>query len=404
MKQFERLLNRIKKENHQGLPVSNLFMVLKEYLPLGLYMLRKFGWKSWYSFWYTKLFVADEGGEYALLNHLFRKYPRLLRKPFKLELEHTTICNKKCIFCENTYWNEKKERITYAQLRKTLDPVKSLKWVNITGEGSGFLNKDFVRMLAYLRKRHINVNFVDEFDFFTPAIAETIIRLGINSIYISFDAASKETYERIKVGCDFNKTLNNIRTLLDLKEKMNSPFPVLHFRFIITSLNYREMPEYIELISTLKNRGVRARVEFVGLLTFPEIDEYYIPLDNIPEDILVNTFENALKHNINLHFAHVGKELPQIDRCTAWTEPYVLIGGEVISCCAIIMSNNRKFLRDNSFGNVYNEPFMDIWNSEKYKNFRRTVNDCKGKVPKTCYGCRAFSTEKRAARYGILDS
>ncbi|MBW1781130.1 MAG: SPASM domain-containing protein [Deltaproteobacteria bacterium] len=364
-------------------------------------MLRKFGWRSWYSFWITKLFVADEGGEYALMNHIYKRFPLLLHEPFKIEMEHTTTCNKKCILCEHTYWKEPSRRITLSQFKRILDPLTHIRWINLTGEGSGFLNKDFIPMLEYLRSRHINVNFVDEFDFLDEAISRRIIELGINSIYISFDAATKETYEKIKKGCSFDRALKNIRTLLRLKQKMNSPFPVLHFRFVITTLNYEEMPQYIELIHGLKSRGVRARVEFVGLLSFPEIDQYYMPLDAIPEDILAETFENALTCDINLHFSHVGKHLPAMDACAAWTEPYILIGGEVISCCAIIMSNNRAFLRKNSFGNVSEKPFLEIWNSPRYRRFRKTVNNGSAPVPKTCYGCRAFDTECRARSSGI---
>ena len=395
------LLKQVKKQNHQGLPIANLFIVLKEYWPLGQHMLRTFGWRSWMSFWITKLFVADEGGEYAILNPAFKKFPQLLRKPFKLEMEHTTICNKQCLFCEHTYWGERSEKTTFDQLKQIVDPIKSLQWINITGEGSSFLNKDFIPMLEYLRGRHINVNFVDEFDFLDERMARKIITLGINSIYISFDAATRKTYERIKKGCNYEKALDNIRLLLGMKERMKSPFPVLHFRFIITRLNYREMPDYINLISSLKNRGVRARVELVGLLSFPGIEQYYMPLDDIPEDILCQTLENAIEHNINLHLSHAGTTLPSMGSCGAWTEPYILIGGEVISCCAIIMSNNRAFLRDNTFGNAYKTPFLDIWKSHKYRGFRRLVNRTDGKVPKTCYGCRAYDTAERAEKFGI---
>jgi MoaA/NifB/PqqE/SkfB family radical SAM enzyme len=401
MTKAKALLREIKRINHQGLPATNILYVMKEYWPLGQYMLKKFGWRSWYSFWYTKLFVADEGGEYALKNYLYKKFPAALKKPFKIEMEHTTICDKKCLFCEHTYWNEKNARITLSQLKSIVDPIRSLRWINITGEGSGFLNKDFIPILQYLRKRHLNVNFVDEFEFIDQRISRKIIELGINSIYISFDAATKTTYEKIKKGCDFERVLQNIRTLLELKEKMKSPFPVLHFRFIITTLNYKEMPEYLKLMSSLKNRGVRARVEFVGLLTFPEIEQYYIPIEQIPEDVLTKTYENALRYGINLYLTHTSSRLPSINKCGAWVEPYILIGGEVISCCAIVMSNKRKFLRDNSFGNVYKKPFMDIWNSDKYRNFRKQVNDAGGKVPHTCYGCRAYDTAERANKYGV---
>ncbi len=404
MKRSDKLLEKIRKINRQGLPATNFIYVMKEYWSLGQYMLKKFGWRSWYSFWATKLFVPDEGGEYAIKDYLiYGFFPSLLRKPIKIEMEHTTYCNKQCIFCEHTHWQEKQTRITFDQFKHIVDPIKSLKWINITGEGSSFLNKDFMRILGYLRKRDINVNFVDEFDFFDEEISKKVIELGINSIYVSFDAATKETYETIKKGCNYDKALHNIRTLLRLKEEMNSPFPVLHFRFIVTKLNYKEMPEYIELMANLKNRGIRARVDFAGLLTFPGIEQYYLPIDKIPEKILIKTYENALKHNINLHFSHAGSSFRSINKCTAWTEPYVLIGGEVISCCAIIMSNNRKFLRGHSFGNVYEKPFLEIWQSDEYKKFRKLVNQKNGEVPITCNNCRAFDSEERVQAYGVMD-
>ena len=402
MTESEFLLKRIKKDNHQGFPLINFFHVMKEYWPLGQYMLRKFGWRSWYSFWTTKLFVPDEGGEYAIKDYLlYRFIPALLRSPIKIEIEHTTICDKKCLFCEHTYWKEEPTRVTFSKFRRIIDGIKSLQWINITGEGSGFLNKDFMRMLKYLREKHINVNFVDEFDFFDEEISRQVIKLGINSIYVSFDGATKETYERIKVGCDFHKALTNIRNFLKMKEEMSSPFPVLHFRFVVTKLNYMEMPDFVELIASLDNRGVRARVDFAGLLTFPGIEESHILLEEIPENIMTRTYKNALKYKINLRLSHASSNLRSMNKCTAWTEPYILIGGDVISCCAIVMSNRREFLRDNSFGNAYKSSFMEIWRSKSYRTFRKLVNKKNGQVPKTCFGCRAFSTEEREDAYGV---
>ena len=398
------LRKEVARVNHQRHPVRyplDFLHVISEYRPLGRYMREKFGWRSWYSFWFTKLFVSDEGGEYAFMNPVYKKFPWLLRKPFKLEMEHTTYCDKKCIFCEHTHWNEPSRRVTFEEFRNVVEPIKSLKWMNVTGEGSGFLNKDFMKIIEYLRKRHINVNFVDEFDFFDEDIARRVIELGINSVWVSLDAATKETYETIKKGCSFDKAMENIRTFLRLKKEMGSPFPVLHFRYIISRLNYHEMPAFIELIGGLENRGVRARVEFVGLLTFPGIEEHYMPVEEIPEEIVEETYRKALDHGINLYFSHAGARLPSMNRCSAWVEPYILIGGEVVSCCAIIMSNNRRFLRDNSFGNVHERPFMEIWNSERYRRFRKMVNKGDGKVPITCNGCRAYDTTERAEMYGV---
>ena len=397
------LREEIRKRNHQRTrSIADILHVILEYWPLGQQMLKRFGWKSWYSFWYTKLFVSDEGGEFALKNILYRKWPFLLKRPFKFEMEHTTVCDKKCFFCEHTYWDEKSTRVTFDYFKKTIEPLKELKWLNITGEGSSFLNKDFMKMIEYARKeRHINVNFVDEMDFFDEVISRKVVGLGVNSIWISFDGATKEMYEKIKVNCDYDKALENIRTLTRVKRETGSHFPVLHFRYIITKDNYHEMPAFLDLISSIEDRGVRSRVEFIGLLVFPGIEEHYFPLENVPEDVIVETLQKALKHKINLYFSHESTTLPSMSRCVAWAEPYVLIGGEVISCCAIVMSNNRAFLKENSFGNVNNAPFLDIWDSERFRKFRTQVVDDNASVPATCYGCRAYDTTERAKRCGV---
>lgn len=403
---LDALRQEVTRINHQGSAYrypARFFRVMQAYWPLGQYMLKKFGWRSWHTFWFTKLFVCDEGGEYAFMNRLHRRFPSLLRRPYKIELEHTTVCNKKCIFCEHTHWHEKSTSIGLEQFRRIIDPLPGLKWVNITGEGSSFLNREFVKMIEYARRRHLNVNFVDEFDFFEEDMARKVIELGLNSIYVSFDGATKKTYEKVKQGCSYDKALANIRRLLQLKAEMRSPFPVIHFRYIITTLNYHEMPEFIELISSLPNRGAMARVEFVGLLTFPGIEQYYMPIDRIPEEIIRRTYENVLKHRINLHFSHASGKLPPITNCCAWAEPYVLIGGEVISCCAIIMSNRRQFLREHSFGNVYETSISAIWNSRKFRDFRQMVVNSGGQVPISCNECRATDTKGRAGRYGIWD-
>jgi MoaA/NifB/PqqE/SkfB family radical SAM enzyme len=366
-------------------------------------MLRNFGWRSWYTFWYTKLFVSDEGGEYAISDYfLYRFFPWLLRKPAKVEIEHTTVCNKRCIFCAHTYWDEKKEQMSFNQFKQIVDDMKGLKWVNMAGIGSNFLNRDFTEMIRYARRKHINVNFVDEFDFLNEEQAEAIVDLGINSIFISFDAATKETYEKIKKGCNFERAIANIRMLLDMKARKKSPFPVIHFRYLVTKMNYREMPDYIDLVSSFENRGVRSRVSFTGLITFPGIEDQYLPLGDVPEDILEMTFSRALKNNINLYFSHADTDsLPSIDNCVRWTEPFVLVNGDVISDCAILMQTQRKDLKGKSFGNALETPFPQIWNSERYKKFRSQVGRKNARVPDICLNCCAFDSQNRSVVRGI---
>ncbi|MDO8424727.1 MAG: radical SAM protein [bacterium] len=366
------------------------------------YIIRKRGIRSAGNFLFIKYFVADEGGEEAVLNQLIAKTKRasLAPYPFKVEVEHSTICNKKCLMCEHTYWHETPDRLTFEQYRRIIDQFPGLKWSNVTGEGTGFMNPDFMKILEYLRSRDISVNFVDEFDFIDESKARKFIELGINCIWISMDGATKETYEKIKVGCNFEKALANIKTLLRLKKELKSPFPTICFRFVANNLNYKEMPKMVELVHSLGDRGERAKLEFTGLLAFKEIE--YLSLSESPDEVIALTKDRAKQLGVPISFSHFKKEeLPSITKCTAWLEPYIMMGGYVLPCCAILMSNKRDFLRKYALGNINDKSFREIWYSDRYKKFRKLVVTPDGKVPILCAGCRGYNTRDREKQYGV---
>jgi len=369
------------------------------------FLLRKKGIRKTLNFLFVKYFVSDEGGDMAVLNNVIAatKFSSLLRYPFKFEIEHTTVCNKRCIHCEHTHWQEKGERLAFEQFKKIIDQFPNLKWINLTGEGDNFLNPDYMKFIEYMTQRNVSVNFVDEFDFIESEKAKRLVELGVNCIWISMDGATEETYEKIKVGCNFDKAIQNIKTLQETKKKLGSPLPTLCFRFIVTNLNYQEMPRMVELVHSFGDLGEGGRLEFAGLLTFKEIE--HLKLNDLPEEIIKETLKRGKELGVEVSFSHLKKEeLPSINKCTAWMEPYIMMGGYVLPCCAILMSNKREFLRKNAFGNINEKSFKEIWNSDRYKKFRKMVIQKDAKVPLLCVGCRGYNTRAREEQYGISQS
>ena len=366
------------------------------------YILRRRGLKSTFRFLLVKYLVGDEGGEMALLNPVVARFPFLAFYPFKVEIEHTTACNKKCIICEHTYWKEKNERLTFEELKHIIDQFPHLLWVNITGEGSGFLNPDFLRIIEYLRSRDISVNFVDELDLLDEERAKKLVEYGVNCIWVSMDGATKETYEKIKVGCLFERAINNIKVLLRAKKQFGSPIPTICFRFVVNKLNYHEMPRMVELVNSLRaygDLGEGSKLEFVGLLKFKEVEQLYF---EPPAEIIEETKKKAEQLGIEVAFSHMREEeLPLPTECSAWFEPYIMMKGYVLPCCAVLMSNKRPFLRKHAFGNIFEKNFREIWNSERYRKFRNIVPKREGPVPILCVGCRAINMKERMVKYGI---
>lgn len=417
MKEKHRIIDHIIPADHSisadAFGLKKLaFMIIRvgwRYKRTGLYLLRKRDVRSFLNFLYTKTVVptGEGSGEliYYFVGGLVRKFPMLAPYPSYVEIEVTTVCNKKCIFCEHTHWNEKQENVTLEQFKRMVDQFPTLRWINVTGEGDPFLNKDFIKMLEYLKQKHVTTYFTDSFDMVTPDISKKLVDIGIDGIYISMDAATKETYDKIKVGCDFDRSVNNIKSLIDYKNKVGSPLPELCFRYVMTSLNYKESPKFIELVRKFgnwKDIGDGGKIHFAGLLSFPQIKKYEI--DCIPDSVhdeLVKK-RNEVKDGVDVVFAHIESAgLPSINRCLAWMEPYIMIGGYALPCCAIMMANKRDYLRQHCLGNVYEKDFKDIWSSERYKRFRMNVNKANAPVPLLCKGCRAYDTKEREKKYGV---
>jgi len=363
------------------------------------YVTKKRGLCSACKFLFAKITVADEGGEISFLDPLYREFPSLCKYPYKIEVEMSSICLRMCLLCEHTYWDEKDWQISFKEFVNLIDQFPNLRWINTTGEGSAFLNKDFYKILQYLRNRDISVNFVDEFEYINERWARRIIDLGITCIWISMDGATKETYESIKVGCNYDKIVNNIIKFGELKREMKTLLPTLCFRYIVNKLNVHEVPDFVDKVASFNVLGEGSRVEFAGLLTFPEIEHLYMW---IPPSIKEEAIRRGKKYDVHITFAHTS-ELPSPQMCAAWCEPYVMMEGFVVSCCAVMMSNRREFLRKYAFGNINEQSFEEIWSSERYKKFRQMVTNKSEKVPILCAGCRAYDMSEREKKYGVSE-
>lgn len=307
--------------------------------------------------------------------------------PVFIEVEITTRCNLKCIICEHTYWEEPARDMSFGDFKKIIDQFSILCWIGLTGIGESFLNKDFLKMLEYVKRRRKSfIELYDTFFYINEKIGEKLVDLKVDRIFVSLDAATKETYEKIRVGSDFYKVIKNIEFLFKKKKETNSEFPRIDFHFIVNKLNYSEIPEFIELVNSLRN-GFKTTIQFTRMLhDFPEVNGLFI---EIPSDIIKKAEKFIAGKDIQIVWNQdVPKNKPSIKQCTAWSMPFIFVNGDVISCCASNEANKREFQKKYKFGNVFEKSFKEIWFSENYTKFRYNV--IKGKTPLQCKDCPIF--------------
>jgi radical SAM protein with 4Fe4S-binding SPASM domain len=381
------------------------------------YIRRKFGWKRWFNTVLNYWYITGENTGAGLLDPLFKFFPSLAPYPLEIEVEFTTICNINCLQCEYRHWDPKLklpdgrpykgQNLTFEQFKYLIDQFPHLIWINPTGEGSPFLNPDFLKVLEHLKKRNVYVNFSAEGFNWNREISKKIVEIGVDKLWFSIDGATKETYQKIRVGSNWEKVWTNVRGLIEEKIKAKSPLPQICFHFTPMSLNRHELIPFIDLVADLQEEYKGALAEYLTI-DFQQViinDPKSAELQYEPTaDEVRKVHKHAKKRGVKIFYTRPSYDeetKPAGDCCVVWKEPFFLINGDVVPCCACVQRNNRPWLHEFTFGNIFEKPFKQIWNSARYKKFRKMVVNPKAPVPILCQGCAVYNFKDRRKKYGV---
>ncbi len=358
-------------------------------------LLKEQAYKVWINY---KERGLKEAYNYAYFRYLFKVHNHFIARliswlapyPPYVEIEISTYCNLKCLMCEHTYWHEKGKNMPYEQFLHIMNQFPKLKWVDITGIGEGFMNKEYLRMVEYIKSKNIYLELYDPFYFWDKEISYKMVNLGLNRIQPSFDAATEQTYNLIRAGSDFNRVVKNLRDLFAVKKELNRLLPEVSFHFIVSKQNIDEMLLYLDLLKDISN-GQKISVQYTEVLFgFKEISDQCI---EIPESRVREVEKKARELNIkvlwNRNVTH--KNRPEFSQCTLWTMPFIFVTGDVIPCCGGNEANRRDFQVKHSLGNIFKEDFKTIWKNEKYKKLRKKLRQ--NRMPVQCSNCPAFGNK-----------
>ena len=322
-----------------------------------------------------------------MLDWLFKNRPY----PDFIEVETTTACNLKCTMCEHSYWCEKNQNMTYEQFLYILNQFPRLKWIGLTGIGESYLNPDFEKMLSECKRRGIFVENFDNFTLLNEEHSKKLVEVKSDKIYVSLDAATKETYEKIRVGAKWETVIENIKTLDRIKKQNNSYEPELWFHFIVSKDNKHEMIKYLEMINEL---GIDCKqVQFTILLhAYKEIEDKFIDVTSEEKDAVI---EKGIELGLNVSFNMNTQDLDQrspLSECSVWMMPFIFVDGTVIPCCSMNEQNDRPWQKKTRLGNIFEKSFREIWYGERYKNMCKLIRENKN-CPQ-CERCFLYGDNK----------
>ncbi|MEM5882887.1 MAG: radical SAM protein [Candidatus Aenigmatarchaeota archaeon] len=302
----------------------------------------------------------------------------LLNKPVSLLLEPTTKCNLRCKMCARTYWKSPKiGDMSFRNFKKIIENFDSMigsddiqTGLCLTGLGEPFLNKDIFKMIEYAkyRKKISYVYIISNGTVINSEVAKKIVSSGLDHLAISLDGATKETYEKIRIGANFNRVIQNIKKLVEIRNKAGKK-PTIRLCFVLQRENSKDLDKVISLGKLLNVDMVSATI----------INPHFPNKNSLTYLAHISQIEQAYQKakELGIKFKYIDH---YTDKCLyPWVCPYITWNGFVTPCC--VKPDPEEF----NFGNVLENSFSSIWNSKKYKEFRKSLNS--DTPPKICKGC-----------------
>lgn len=153
--------------------------------------------------------------------------------PRSIYIETTNYCNAHCIMCPHDKMKRARGHMDMDLFRKIVDDAAAF-------EGRGlnlFLHKDgeplmdpmLFERIRYAKEKlpRSRVHFNTNAALLDDEKAEQILASPLDSMVCSIDGATKATYERIRVGLDYDRVTANVRALLERKRARGSRLHVI---------------------------------------------------------------------------------------------------------------------------------------------------------------------------------
>lgn len=174
--------------------------------------------------------------------------------PAEVDCSYDRSCNISCPSCrtEKVIETHARDEILAIQEKLEREALGDAEVLYITGSGDAFGSPYFNRWLRTMRMEnmphlevlHLHSNGLLWNRQMWEKIPEQT-RSRIKSAEISIDAASAETYAVNRRGGDFERLLENLEFIGELRER--GPLEILKLSMVVQANNFHEMPAFVEI-------------------------------------------------------------------------------------------------------------------------------------------------------------
>jgi len=302
---------------------------------------------------------SDYRSEWARTSQLGQNPPNA---PVHLDVEMQDYCNQSCVMCpRNTdvhanlgYQINAKHEIDIDRLKKVISDsaLAGVMSLNFGAFSEPLIHRDLWDLIEFSHSKGIIDTRVITNGLLLNRWKNEIFDSGLVNLYISIDAFTDATYEKIR-GKGFNKVISNTLEIIAERKLRNSALPIIRVSWVDMEVNQHEKEDFISYWS-----GLADHVDIQNWSDFTDVP--------VQVDLLV----------------------PKAFECRSpWQRLSILANGDVLPCCDF---NGRNLV----LGNIKSHSLEDIWRGEALEAVREDLLADRSPICSACQRCQGAPTGK----------
>jgi len=301
--------------------------------------------------------------------------------PVYLDIEPNNTCNFSCPHCQVPHWSKEKIYLSKEDFTRIIDQFPNLLQIKLQGMGEPLLNKDLIDMLEIGEARDIDMYFISNGSIMNDEIIERLLRLRRTRITFSIDGATRETFEEIRKGGNFERVTENIARLTSARGKASKP--EITCWTVVTRKNVDELADIVRLARRLALDKITIQTFLTdwGKDSMREFTDALRVKDETSrlEEAIASAIRTAKEIGMDIDINYKDY-LSKKHKCEwPWMSAFIASNGDVVPCCIIADSDTVNM------GNVFKEDFKEIWNSKDYQRLREMIGA--HRLPDFCRNC-----------------
>ena len=171
----------------------------------------------------------NEIPKYLVHRYRYEIYPQLRISdnfPPYLQIEPTSICNYRCVFCyqtDNKFNKRSGGHMGHMKLKTfkmLIDQAEgNIEFISLASRGEPLLCPDLKEMLMYTKNKFYNLKMNTNAFLLDEKMSRAILESGVKTLVFSADATNSNLYNKLRVNGKLEKVVENIKRFQKIRIK-----------------------------------------------------------------------------------------------------------------------------------------------------------------------------------------